>query len=228
MARICTICMNINKNIEDYLKAILNLSQQSGVKKLGINQLAEYLGLSPASVSVMIKKMKDKGLVLYERYGKIELSEAGHKIALKLIRKHRLWETFLHDYMNFSWDEVHEVAHQLEHIHSPKLIRELDNFLGNPKRDPHGDPIPDEEGNFIVDTKKPLSDLKPGAICRLVSVKDNSAVFLKYVTQLGLALSSEIEVLSIVEFDGSMLVSYDGKKENVSRKFAESIYVEEL
>ncbi len=220
--------MNITKSIEDYLKAIFNLTHEEDVKKLGTNQLADHLGLSPASVSVMIKKMKDKGLIDYERYGKIELTKSGHEIALKLIRKHRLWETFLHEHMNFSWDEVHEVAHQLEHIRSPKLIRELDSFLGNPKRDPHGDAIPDEQGRFIVEEKRPLSGLLAGDVCRLVSVKDNSAVFLKYVTQLGLALSSEIEILEIREFDASMLISYDGKKENVSKKFAESIYIEKL
>ena len=220
--------MNITKSTEDYLKAIFNLTHEGDVKKLGTNQLADNLGLSPASVSVMIKKMKDKQLVDYERYGKIELTKSGHEIALKLIRKHRLWETFLHEHMNFSWDEVHEVAHQLEHIRSPKLIRELDNFLGNPKRDPHGDAIPDEQGQFVVEEKRPLSGLLAGDVCRLVSVKDNSAVFLKYVTQLGLALSSEIEILEIREFDASMLISYDGKKENVSKKFAESIYIEKL
>ncbi|MGI9532080.1 metal-dependent transcriptional regulator [Lutimonas sp.] len=220
--------MSITKNIEDYIKAIFNLTEEEGVKKLGNNQLAEYLGLSPASVSVMIKKMKDKKLVDYERYGKIELTQSGHEIALKLIRKHRLWETFLHDHMNFTWDEVHEVAHQLEHINSPKLIKELDNFLGNPKRDPHGDAIPDEQGRFVVESKQPLSSLLSGDVCRLISVKDNSAVFLKYVTQLGLALSSEIEILEIREFDASMLIAYDGKNENVSKKFAESIYVEKL
>ena len=220
--------MNITKNIEDYLKAIFYLTQEFEFEKVGTNQLAEYLGLSPASVSVMIKKMKDKDLVDYQKYGKVSLTDSGHNIALRLVRKHRLWETFLYRHMNFSWDEVHEVAHQLEHIHSPKLIRELDNFLGNPKRDPHGDVIPDEDGNFIIPTKKSLSELKAGDLCRLVSVKDNSAVFLKYVTQLGLALSSEIRVQEVREFDGSMLISYDGKNENVSNMFAESVYVELL
>ena len=220
--------MGITKSIEDYLKAIFHLIYEDEFEKIGTNQLAEYLGLSPASVSVMIKKMKDKDLVDYQKYGKISLTVSGHSIALNLIRKHRLWETFLHRHMNFSWDEVHEVAHQLEHIHSPKLIRELDNFLGNPKKDPHGDVIPGENGKFIIPTKKSLGELKEGNLCRLVSVKDNSAVFLKYVTQLGLALSSEIKVLEVREFDGSMLISYDGKNENVSKLFAESIYVEML
>ena len=156
--------MSLTKNIEDYLKAIYYLIHEGGHQKAGINQLAEFLGLSPASVSVMIKKMKEKQLVHYQKYGKIELTKMGHEIALRLIRKHRLWETFLHRHMNFSWDEVHEVAHQLEHIHSPKLIRELDNFLGNPQRDPHGDAIPDEEGNFLVVVKKSLSELEKGTV----------------------------------------------------------------
>ena len=220
--------MNITRNVEDYLKAIFYLTQEIDYEKVGTNQLAEYLGLSPASVSVMIKKMKDKGLVDYEKYGKIALTDSGQTIALRLIRKHRLWETFLHKHMNFSWDEVHEVAHQLEHINSPKLIRELDNFLGNPKTDPHGDIIPAEDGDFITPVKKSLAELQEGSLCRLASVKDNSAVFLKYVTQIGLALSSEIKVEEIREFDGSMLISYDGKNENVSKMFAESIYVEML
>ncbi len=220
--------MKITSNIEDYLKAIFHLIFEGEIKKAGTNQVADYLELSPASVSVMLKKLKEKGLIDYEKYGKISLTETGYSIALRLIRKHRLWETFLHRHMNFSWDEVHEVAHQLEHIHSEKLISELDNFLGNPKKDPHGDVIPDEDGNFEPTVKRSLSELKEGDLCRLISVKDSSAAFLKYVTQLGLALSSEIKVIEIREFDGSMLISYDRKQENISNKFSESIYVEIL
>lgn len=220
--------MNITSNVEDYLKAIFHLIYEDEVQKVGTNQVAEYLELSPASVSVMLKKLKEKALIDYEKYGKITLTNTGHSIALRLIRKHRLWETFLHRHMNFSWDEVHEVAHQLEHINSPKLIRELDNFLGNPKKDPHGDVIPDEDGNFETTVKKSLSELNAGDSCKLISVKDSSAAFLKYVTQLGLALSSEIKVVEIREFDGSMLIAYDGKHENISNKFSESIYVELL
>ena len=220
--------MDITKHVEDYLKAIFYLTYEYDNQRVGTNQLAEQLKISPASVSVMIKKMKDKGYVDYQKYGKISLTETGHDIALKLVRKHRLWETFLYNHMNFTWDEVHEVAHQLEHIHSPKLIRELDNFLGNPKRDPHGDIIPGEDGSFIIPSKMSLAEMEEGSICKLVSVKDNSAVFLKYVTQLGLALSSQIEIVEIREFDGSMLISYDGKQENVSKMFAESVYVERV
>lgn len=220
--------MNLTSNTEDYLKALFHLTSDSNEKRAGTNQLAEYLGISPASVSVMLKKLKDQDLVKYQKYGKIELSARGYDAAIGLIRKHRLWETFLHEHMNFSWDEVHEVAHQLEHIHSDKLVEELDNFLGRPEFDPHGHVIPDREGNFEPLSKRSLADLKQGQKCRLVSVRDSSASFLKYVTQLGLALSSEIEIGEVRDFDASVEIHYDGRKESVSRKFAQNIFVEVL
>lgn len=220
--------MRLSSSIEDYLKALFQIVKESEDNRAGTNQLAQYMGISPASASVMLKKLKGQGLVEYEKYGKVELTEAGHETAVKLIRKHRLWETFLHDHMNFSWDEVHEVAHQLEHIQSTKLIEELDSFLGRPKTDPHGHVIPDAEGNFEKASRHCLADLQSGQRCRLVSVKDSSANFLKYVTQLGLALSSEIQVGDVRDFDGSMLITYDGRTESVSRKFAQNIFVETL
>lgn len=220
--------MRLSSSIEDYLKALFQIVKESEDNRAGTNQLAQYMGISPASASVMLKKLKGQGLVEYEKYGKVELTEAGHETAVKLIRKHRLWETFLHDHMNFSWDEVHEVAHQLEHIQSTKLIEELDSFLGRPKTDPHGHVIPDAEGNFEKASRHSLADLQSGQRCRLVSVKDSSANFLKYVTQLGLALSSEIQVGDVRDFDGSMLITYDGRTESVSRKFAQNIFVETL
>lgn len=218
--------MQLSSSIEDYLKALFQIVKDSEDGRAGTNQLAQYLEISPASVSVMLKKLKGQGLVEYEKYGKVELTETGYQTAVSLIRKHRLWETFLHDHMNFSWDEVHEVAHQLEHIQSPKLIEELDSFLGRPKTDPHGHVIPDADGNFEKASRHCLADLNAGRRCRLVSVKDSSANFLKYVTQLGLALSSEIQVSEVRDFDGSMLISYDGRSESISRKFAQNIFVE--
>lgn len=220
--------MDVTKNIEDYLKAIFYIINESKNGKAGTNQLADYLNLSPASVSSMLRKLKEKKMVAYEKYGKLELTQNGHEIAVQLVRKHRLWETFLCEQLKFSWDEVHEVAHQLEHIHSPKLIIELDKFLGHPKFDPHGDVIPDEKGNFKFRSKITLSELKKGDLCRLISVKDSSAVFLKYVTQIGLALSSEIEIKELREFDNSMLILFNEKTENISNKFAENIYVEKV
>ncbi len=218
----------ITSNVEDYLKAIFQLSSEDYEKKVGTNQLADYLNVKPASVSVMLKKLRSRGLVDYEKYGRIALTTKGWDIAVTLIRRHRLWETFLHKKLNFSWDEVHEVAHDLEHIQSEKLIRELDKLLGYPSKDPHGHVIPDEQGNFYKEERDLLTNLDEGQKCRLVSVKDSSAEFLKYVTQLGLALSTEIEVKEIREFDGSFLLAYDDRTESVSRKFAENIFVKIL
>jgi DtxR family Mn-dependent transcriptional regulator len=215
----------ISSSVEDYLKAIFQLSSEDEEKRVGTNQLAEYLSIKPASASVMLKKLKSKELVSYEKYGRIELTAKGWEIAVALIRRHRLWETFLHQKLNFSWDEVHEVAHDLEHIRSDKLIQELDKLLGYPSHDPHGHIIPDEKGNFSKDERVLLANLQQGQKCRLVSVRDSSADFLKYVTQLGLALSTEIEVKEVREFDGSLLLAYDDRTESVSQKFAQNIFV---
>ena len=218
----------ISSNVEDYLKAIFQLSSEDEEKKVGTNQLAEYLNIKPASASVMLKKLRTRELVSYEKYGRIGLTPKGWNIAVALIRRHRLWETFLHQKLNFTWDEVHELAHDLEHIKSEKLIRELDKHLGYPSHDPHGHIIPDEKGNFSKDERVLLANLAQGQKCRLVSVRDSSAEFLKYVTQLGLALSIEIEVREIRDFDGSLLLAYDNRMESVSRKFAENIFVKIL
>ena len=218
----------ISSNVEDYLKAIFQLSSEDEEKKVGTNQLAEYLNIKPASASVMLKKLRTRELVSYEKYGRIGLTPKGWNIAVALIRRHRLWETFLHQKLNFTWDEVHELAHDLEHIQSEKLIRELDKHLGYPSHDPHGHIIPDEKGNFSKDERVLLANLAQGEKCRLVSVRDSSAKFLKYVTQLGLALSTEIEVREIRDFDGSLLLAYDNRMESVSRKFAENIFVKIL
>jgi len=218
----------ISSNVEDYLKAIFQLSSEDEEKKVGTNQLAEYLNIKPASASVMLKKLRTRELVSYEKYGRIGLTPKGWNIAVALIRRHRLWETFLHQKLNFTWDEVHELAHDLEHIRSEKLIRELDKHLGYPSHDPHGHIIPDEKGNFSKDERVLLANLAQGEKCRLISVRDSSAEFLKYVTQLGLALSTEIEVREIRDFDGSLLLAYDNRMESVSRKFAENIFVKIL
>ncbi len=218
----------MTKNEEDYLKALFHLLTENEEGKVGTNQLAEYMGISPASVSGMLKKMKTKDLVASERYGKLDLSEEGKAIAVQLIRKHRLWETFLYTHMNFSWDEVHEVAEQLEHIKSTKLTTELDKFLGFPKRDPHGAVIPNAEGEYQILPKITLSQLEAGDRCRLVSVKDSSVAFLQYVSKLGLALSSEIQIKEIQEFDGSVSIAFDNKEINVSKKFVDNVFVEKI
>ncbi len=218
--------VNLTKSEEDYLKALFHLSSEIPSSKVGNNQLADFLSLSPASVNHMIKKLKSKQLVLSEHYGKLELTNEGRKIALNLIRKHRLWETFLYQYMNFSWDEVHDVAEQLEHIKSQKLIDQLDRFMNYPKKDPHGDLIPDKDGNYNHPKKLKLSELKIGDTCKVVAVDDNSISFLQYVSKLGLVLSSEIVIQDILQFDNTILIHFDQKAETVSHKFAENVFVE--
>lgn len=218
----------LSKNEEDYLKALFYLIIENGEEHAGTNQLAEHLGLSPASVNGMLKKLRLKGFVDYEKYGKLELTAEGKQVAIRLVRIHRLWETFLCNYMNFDWEEVHEVAEQLEHIRSPKLVEELDRILGFPKKDPHGAVIPSADGIYDVQPKTTLAEIRPGERCRLISVKDSSAAFLKYVSQIGLALSSEILVEDRREFDDSIQIVYDDRVENVSSKFAENVFVRRL
>lgn len=216
----------LTKSEEDYLKALFQIVIENEEVKVGNNQLADYLKVSPASANNMIKKLKAKKLVVSEKYGKLELSDDGKNIAVWLVRKHRLWETFLYKYMNFSWDEVHEVAEQLEHIKSAKLIDELDRFMEYPKKDPHGDLIPDEQGRFKLIPKVTLSNLKNGDRCKLIAVDDSSVAFLKYVSEIGLALSSEILVEEVKEFDKSIRIGFNNKSETVSKKFADNIFVE--
>ncbi len=220
--------MKLTKNEEDYLKALFNLTIERDGDKAGTNQVAEHLGFSPAAVNGMLKKLKAKGLVSYKKYGKLELTEEGNNIALQLIRKHRLWETFLYKCMNFGWDEVHVVAEQLEHIESDKLIAELDRFLGFPSTDPHGAIIPNKDGEYTDRPKQTLNEMEDNAVCRIVAVKDSSVEFLKYVTKIGLELSSKIKVIEKREFDESSLIEFNDRQLSVSKKFCENIFVEEL
>jgi DtxR family Mn-dependent transcriptional regulator len=183
------------------------------------------LGLKPATVNSMVKKLKEKELISYEKYGKISLTILGTKHAVLMVRKHRLWETFLYEKLDFTWDEVHEVAEELEHIKSDKLIEKLDKFLNFPKFDPHGDAIPDENGNFLKMDKKTLADIEIGQDCKMVAVKDNSSNFLQYVVSVGLGINNNIKVISRQPYDLMTVVSVNGKEFSVSQKFTENIFV---
>ena len=220
--------IELTKSEEDYLKAIFQLMLDSDNEKVGNNQLADYLNISPASVNNMVKKLKLKKLLKSERYAKLQLTDSGRDIAVGLIRKHRLWETFLSKYLNFTWDEVHDVAEQLEHVKSPKLINELDRFMDFPKKDPHGEVIPDAEGNYRTFEKVTLASLDSGTICKLISVNDGSVEFLRYVSEIGLALSSEIKVIEKRSFDNSVKIEFNDRIETVSQKFADNVFVEIL
>lgn len=211
---------------ENYLKALYHLSlESSGKSGVGTNELAAYLVLKPATVNDMLKKLRDKKLVNYEKYGKIKLTAAAIKLALGVIRRHRLWETFLYEKLEFTWDEVHEVAEQLEHIRSDKLIEKLDKFLNYPRFDPHGDAIPNAKGEMEQVQRRTLAETVPGEVCRIVAVRDGSATFLQYVMKVGLGLSSSIRIISRQDFDGSIEIEVKRKRSVVSQKFAENVFV---
>jgi DtxR family Mn-dependent transcriptional regulator len=210
---------------ENYLKALLKINLETGITEAGTNELASTLQVKPATVTDMIRKLKEKKLVNYERYGKITLTREGRKKAVDVLRKHRLWETFLYEKLSFTWDEVHEVAEQLEHIQSPKLINKIDELLGFPEFDPHGDAIPDAKGHIKMRVQKTLDEISVGKTCKMVAVKDNSATFLQYVVKVGLGISSKIKVISKQAFDAMLVIEVKGKKHSVSEKFARNIFV---
>jgi len=209
---------------ENYLKAIYHLERKF---PLGVstNALAEEMETKASSVTDMIKKLSEKKLVNYKKYKGFKLSELGVETAVSVIRKHRLWEFFLVEKLDFSWDEVHEVAEQLEHIKSEKLIRELDRFLGFPKSDPHGDPIPDAEGNFTALNKVLLSDLKKGGAGIFVGVKDSSTTFLQFLDKRNIALGSKIKIIEKEPFDQSVLIKINDMELRVSKLISGNIYI---
>lgn len=214
----------LSKSEENYLKAIYHLSATIP-EGISTNAIAQQLETKASSVTDMVKKLADKELVLYKKYQGVTLTKSGEKVAANVIRKHRLWEVFLVEKLSFNWDEVHEVAEQLEHIQSEKLIDELDSFLGYPKRDPHGDPIPDKDGNINILEKSLLSTLpiKTQAIC--VGVKDTSSEFLRYLDKQGIALGKEILIIEKESFDNSMRIEIDQKEFVISFQIANNIYV---
>jgi len=210
---------------ENYLKALLKLTFENGTEEAGTNELAALLVVKPATVNDMLKKLKEKLLVDYEKYGKITLTAEGRKRGIDILRKHRLWEKFLYEKLEFNWDEVHEVAEQMEHIQSVKLIDKLDKFLDYPEFDPHGDPIPNKKGELKIKFTKTLSEVEAGNSCKMVAVKDNSSFFLQYVVKVGLGINNQIKVITKQEYDSLMVIEVNGQQSSVSQKFAENIFV---
>jgi Mn-dependent transcriptional regulator len=210
---------------ENYLKAIYRLSE-GGQKAVSTNEIAESMSTKAASVTDMIKKLSNKNVVSYEKYYGARITKQGKSQALSVIRKHRLWETFLVEKLHFSWDEVHEVAEQLEHIQSPLLIEKLDEFLGYPTADPHGHPIPDKDGKVQDLRLIPLSDSVVGKKPVVRSVKDGSPAFLQYLSKIGIYIGAKITILDKIEFDGSLEVLIDHKSRIfISRDAAENLLV---
>jgi len=209
---------------ENYIKTIFHLEQKA-LEGVSTNAIAEQMDTKASSVTDMIKKLSEKGVINYVKYQGVTLTQEGRKTALSIIRKHRLWEVFLVETLDFSWDEVHEIAEQLEHIHSEKLIDRLDKLLDFPKYDPHGDPIPTKDGTFSERDKILLSELTvgEGGIC--VGVEDTSSAFLKFLDKNGIALGQKIHVIEKEEFDASLQISINGKNLNISNLVASNLYI---
>lgn len=218
--------MQLSQTEENYIKAIYSLSERGDNFETSTNEIALKINTKPPTVSDMLRKLTTKKLVTYQKYKKVQLTNTGRQVAIQIIRKHRLWEVFLHDKLNFTWDEVHEVAEQLEHIHSEKLTERLEKFLGFPKYDPHGDPIPTANGELKGPKRFMLSEIATGTTCHVVGVKDSSTDFLLYLRQMNVGIGSHIKVVEKIAFDQSLIVSFKkGHQATVSRKFADNVLV---
>lgn len=210
---------------ENYLKAIYTLHEKTGAM-VTTSELAETLKVSAASVTDFIKKIAAKKLVSYEKSKGVKLTESGRHIAVNIIRKHRLWEVWLVNKLHFKWDEVHEIAEQLEHVISDELIDHLDKHLDYPSTDPHGDLIPDAKGRFAKTSSKPLLECKPGDKVKFIGVADHSNNFLQYLTKNNLHLGDEIVVESVEAFDNTFYVKVNRKENKVfSKEVVKSLLV---
>ena len=212
---------------ENYLKAIYHLITLTN-KAVSTNAIAEMIETKASSVTDMLKKLAEKDLVNYKKYQGVSLTENGNLAAKMIVRKHRLWEVFLVEKLDFSWDEVHDIAEQLEHIKSEKLINKLDDFLGNPTEDPHGDPIPNAQGKILNVEKHLLSELKEHQKGICVGVKDTSSEFLKYLDKQQIALGSTIEIIAKESFDLSLKIKVDQQIITISNKIGGNLFVKLL
>jgi DtxR family Mn-dependent transcriptional regulator len=209
---------------ENYLKAIYHLSD-GGAKSVLTNELAEAMSTKAASATDMIKKLSAKEFISYEKYYGVNVTGKGKTEALMVIRKHRLWETFLVEKLGFAWDQVHEVAEQLEHINSPRLIQKLDEFLGYPTVDPHGDPIPDSKGKIKLLPLVSLDRLQTNYQGKIASVKDSDSNLLKFLDKIGAKPGVKIKILGKEEYDDSMEILIDDHRVFISKEVSQNILV---
>jgi DtxR family Mn-dependent transcriptional regulator len=210
---------------ENYLKAIHKLQETNG-ETVATSALAQELGIHAASATDMLQKMARKKLVLYQKSKGARLTDKGKQAAVSIIRNHRLWEVFLVEKLGLRWDEVHDIAEQLEHVHSEILTEKLDAYLGHPRSDPHGDPIPDAKGIFAKTKSVVLSSLEPGSQGKFIGVTDHSPAFLNYLDKIGLSLGDAVKVKEVEEFDKTYTLLLKGKKEiQISEKVANSLLV---
>ena len=209
---------------ENYLKAIFSLSNYND-ERVSTNAISEEMGTSAASVSDMLKKLLDKGYVKYEKYKGVRLSSKGVKKATNVLRKHRLWETFLVENLEFNWSEVHDIAEELEHIKSNKLINRLEKFLGYPKFDPHGDPIPSENGKFPNTNTISLDKVNIGTNGNVMGVSIDDKLFLDYLTKLNIQIGSRVHVLNKNDFDQSLTIKINNKTYQISHDVSKNILI---
>jgi len=220
--------LHLTQSEENYIKAIYALSQHS-TEAISTNLLAERMSTKASSVTDMLKKLTEKDLLEYKKYQGCTLTQTGRSFALSVVRKHRLWEVFLVDKLQFGWDEVHEIAEQLEHIQSIQLTNKLEEFLGFPKVDPHGDPIPNRDGEFdSIPVRSSLSSCEIGAKGIVMGVEDGSPEFLQYLSRIDLKLGSTIEIVDKLSFDGSLVVTIDDLKTQFSYLVAGKIFIQQL
>ena len=216
--------LNYSTSEENYIKAIFHLQQDDGT--VTTNEVAHELSTRPASVTDMMKKLKTKKLLHYQPYQGFRLSQEGKKVALLIIRRHRLWEFFLAEKLKFSWDEVHEVAEHLEHVSSKKLIDKLDEFLGFPRVDPHGDPIPDENGRVETSPQVSLLDLPLNKVATVCHVSDQSSQILELLNHKNIGIGTRLEAKKKFDFDNSMEIKIRQQLPfTISEQLAKNIFV---
>jgi DtxR family Mn-dependent transcriptional regulator len=208
---------------ENYLKAIFKLSQIT--ENVSTNQIAAELATKASSVTDMLRKLAEKLLINYTRYQGVSLTQTGEKVAINIIRRHRLWEYFLVEKLHFKWDEVHDMAEEMEHISSNALIDRLDEFMGFPSRDPHGDPIPDSKGNFKKNDLKPISAVDVNTCGIISGVKDHSTAFLQYLEKQGLIIGKKITIKEIITYDNAVILQMENKDIQISRDVAINLLI---
>lgn len=219
--------MEITQTEENYIKAIFSINLSNNGEGASTNELSEHLNNKAGSVTDMLKRLSEKKYINYQKYKSVFLTKKGEKIALNIVRKHRLWEVFLLEKLKFRWDEVHDIAEQLEHIRSEELVERLDAFLGRPKFDPHGDPIPDSKGLINPTKAIPLNRLINKGSFVFVGVCEHSRPFLQHLTSIGLKIGDKVKVEEIIEFDNSFKVKINkGCSQFFSNKVASNILIE--
>lgn len=219
--------MNLTAAEENYIKSIYKL--QDGQAVVSTNAIAYELDTKPASVTDMAKKLKEKKLIDYEKYQGISLTAEGRRLALQIVRRHRLWECFLVEKLSFSWNEVHEIAEELEHVRSEKLINRLSEFLGNPTTDPHGDPIPDAQGKFSKNKQLVSLDKATARRLEVAGVSDQSSSLLEFLNAKGIRLGTQIDVIERYEFDNSVEIKIRNQPAfTISEQVSKNIMVKTL